>query len=147
MANTNIFFPFFAGVLLSVNLGYAADANVGRKTCALDSALWESSKWISVADAPVVTGPVNGINERAADGAAWFVANIKNKKKVRAAKWMTTGLGVYSLFINGQPIGEEVLKPGFTHHSKTKLSFTYDITDAILKKAGAENLFSVQVTP
>ncbi len=60
---------------------------------------------------------------------------------------MTAGLGVYTLYVNGNIIGQEVLKPGFTHHGKTKLSFTYDVTDAIQRKAGAENILSVQVTP
>ena len=41
----------------------------------------------------------------------------------------------------------EVLKPGFTHAGKTKYSYTYDITDAIVRGKGAENQFSVQVTP
>lgn len=60
---------------------------------------------------------------------------------------MTSGLGVYLLYVNGKLIGEEILKPGFTHYAKTKLSFTYDVTDAIFRKANAENTFSVQVTP
>lgn len=60
---------------------------------------------------------------------------------------MTTGLGVYSLYINGSPVGEEILKPGFTHHKKTKLSFTYDITGAIRRESGTKNVFSAQSTP
>jgi len=60
---------------------------------------------------------------------------------------MTTGLGVYDLYVNGTPIGKEILKPGFTHYAKTKRSFTYDVTDAFKKNAGAENSLSVQVTP
>lgn len=145
--NKKRIFPFFAGILLAANIGYAAPSNAGKRICALDSTLWTGSEWISVVNAPVVTGSVSGTNERATDGASWFVASIKNNKKVKSAKWMTTGLGVYRLFVNGKEIGEEVLKPGFTHHSKTKLSFTYDITDAISTKSGAENRFSVQVTP
>ena len=47
----------------------------------------------------------------------------------------------------GNPVGEEFLKPGFTHYAKTKRSFTYDITDIIRTKPNAENMLSVQVTP
>ena len=47
---------------------------------------------------------------------------------------MTAGLGVYELYVNGKPVGEEFLKPGFTHYAKTKRSFTYDITDIIRTK-------------
>jgi len=120
--------------------------NVGERTDALDDAVWEQSQWISVADAPVVTGVVRD-GSRAADGASWFVSTVKNGKKVTSAKWMTTGLGVYELYLNGNIVGEEILKPGFTHYEKTKVSFTYDVTSAIKTASGAENVFSAQVTP
>lgn len=48
----------------------------GKRAAALDNSLWEKAEWISVADAPVVTGRV-GDNERAADGAGWFVTTVK----------------------------------------------------------------------
>lgn len=60
---------------------------------------------------------------------------------------MTTGLGVYDIYINGEIIGNEILKPGFTHYEKTKLSFTYDVTGAMNTDKGDENIFSAQVTP
>jgi len=60
---------------------------------------------------------------------------------------MTAGLGVYELYVNGQPVGDEILKPGFTHYAKTKRSYTYDITPMLERKGGAENTLSVQVTP
>jgi len=113
----------------------------------LDDAAWNESKWISAANAPVVTGRISGMNERAADGASWFLSTVKNEKKVTQARWMTTGLGVYELFVNGTLVGEEVLKPGFTHYAKTKRSFTYDITSLMATKSGAENILSAQVTP
>lgn len=57
------------------------------------------------------------------------------------------GLGVYDLYVNGRPVGREILKPGFTHYAKTKRSFTYDITGMLLTAAGSENVLSVQATP
>lgn len=120
---------------------------VGKRTAPLDNSLWEKSEWISAVDAPVVTHRVTDDNCRAADGASWFMSKVKNDRKVVSAKWMTSGLGVYQLFVNGKPVGEEILKPGFTHYAKTKRSFTYDITDAFAKKKGEENTLSVQVTP
>ena len=120
-----------------------------KRIKALDSKAWNNSEWISAQDAPVVKGTVNE-NSRAADGASWFTTTIKNEKKVKSVKWMTAGLGVYELYINGEnAIGnEDFLKPGFTHHAKTKRSFTYEITSKVLnKKAGSENTFYAQVTP
>ena len=118
------------------------------KIDALEASAWNSSQWISVADAPVVQGTVyEPGNWRSADGANWFASTVKNDKKVTKAIWMTTALGVYELYVNGELVGDEILKPGFTHYAKTKRSFTYDITPMLDKEAGAENMFSVQVTP
>ena len=119
----------------------------GKRVSALDDAAWNHSEWISVANAPVITGEINGSNERAADGAAWFVSVVRNEKEITSARWMTTGLGVYELYVNGKLIGEEILKPGFTHPYKTKRSFTYEVSNALSNQAGAENVFAVQVTP
>lgn len=113
---------------------------------ALPDSLWDTSSWISVKDAPIVTGPIK-VDSRAADGTSCFVFNLTNPKKVVCAKWMTAGLGVYELYVNGIRIGEEVLKPGFTHYQKTKRSFTYDVTKAFNRKASAENTLAAQVTP
>jgi len=107
---------------------------------------WNESVWISAQDAQVVTGKVVD-GTRAADGASWFVSNPRNAKKVKRAIWKTTALGTYDLYINGQLVGDEVLKPGFTHFEKTKYSFTYDITKAFNKGAGQENNLAVQVVP
>ena len=141
----------FFGFLMVAGLVVAAcdtqaNREVGSRTAALDASAWEASQWISVVDAPVVTGPV-GRDPRAADGASWFVSTVKNGQKVVSAKWMTTALGVYELYLNGRPVGEEILKPGFTHPEKTRRSFTYDITADFEKAADAENVLSAQVTP
>ena len=88
---------------------------------------WNDAEWVSVANAPVVTGRVNE-QTRAADGANWFVTTIQNDREVVKALWMTTSLGINELYVNGQRIGNEVLRPGFSHHSRTKYSFTYDVT-------------------
>ena len=117
---------------------------VGVKSDALDAEAWNSSIWLSAVDAPVLK---EWNHDRAADGASWFVSTITNEQKVVAAKWMTSGLGVYEIYLNGTPVGNEFLKPGFTHVLKTRRSFTYDITEAFKKGAGAENQLSAQVTP
>ncbi len=124
----------------------SGEAQVGQRTTALDDSAWESSQWISAVNAPVVKGKITDF-DRAADGASWFVTDIANPKEVVRALWMSTSLGVHDIYVNGELVGEEVLKPGFTHNEKTKYSFTYDITDAINTKSGEENRYSAQVTP
>ena len=134
-------------LVFAAGCGRSETKTAGVRTDALDDAAWNESIWISVVDAPVVHGNPGGENARAADGANWFLSTVRNDAKVVRATWMTAGLGVYELYVNGRPIGEEVLKPGFTHREKTKLSFTYDVTDAFNTRSGAENVLSVQVTP
>ena len=131
-------------VLLLGGCAGRASGVAGVRTDALDAAAWDASSWISAADAPVVTD--RGA-QRAADGASWFVSTVRDERKVVSARWMTTGLGVYELYINGRPVGTEFLKPGFTHPRKTRRSFTYDITDAFKTGSGAENVLAAQVTP
>ena len=111
----------------------------------LNDSCWQSSLWISVANAPVVKKVYDGT--RAADGTSWFMSTVKNDKKVSRALWMTTGLGVYEIYVNGKLVGDEILKPGFTHYEKTKLSFTYDVTGCFKTASGDENVLSAQVTP
>ncbi len=119
-----------------------------KKVDALDHSAWNSAKWISAANAPVITGKIDdNTNGRAADGASWFVSTVKNRAKVVEAKWMTTALGIYELYVNGTPVGKEVLKPGFTNVLKTRRSFTYDVTPLFLSRKNEENQLAVQVTP
>ena len=127
--------------LLLIGCCNQGEEYVGKRVEALDNSAWEVSKWISVVDAPVVPKILNVV--RAADGANWFLSTVTNEKTVVSAKWMTAGLGVYELYINGERVGNEFLKPGYTSATKTKISFTYDITDAFLTKEGAENTLSV----
>ncbi len=136
----------FAFFLMFSALAASAQHTVGKL---IDYHLvepWNESVWISAKDAKVVTGEVKD-GDRAADGASWFVSHPRNAKKVKRAVWKTTALGTYELYINGNLVGNEVLKPGFTHFEKTKYSFTYDITKAFWKGAGSENWLAVQVVP
>ncbi|MBQ3808637.1 MAG: family 78 glycoside hydrolase catalytic domain [Kiritimatiellae bacterium] len=119
---------------------------LSKRVDALDSSLWEQSEWISVADAPVFSGQVKD-GARAADGTSWFVRDIENEGEVKSAVWMTTGLGVYEIYVNGKSVGsDDALKPGFTHVKKTRRSFTYDVTDCLKKDKGEKNFFAAEVS-
>ena len=115
------------------------------RTEALAAAVWEQSEWISVKDAPVADANARR-EQRAADGTSCFRRQVVNAKAVKSAKWMTTGLGVYELYLNGMPVGADVLKPGFTHARKTKCAFTYDVTALLRTGAGEKNDFGAEVS-
>lgn len=118
---------------------------VGCRTEPLDESAWEQSVWLSVPDAPVVDGEVTGTT-RAAAGTSWFVGRFVNSNQVSSVRWMTAGLGVYELYVNGRRIGNDFLKPGFTHNGKTKYAFTYDVTAAAELFSGGTNVFSAEVS-
>ena len=112
---------------------------------ALDASAWSCSQWISAKDAPTFDGEVLG-NSRAADGTSWFAFGLENAAEVVSAKWMTAGLGVYEVYVNGLPVGDDFLKPGFTHNAKTKYAFTYDVTKLVRSAAGERNVFAAEVS-
>ena len=108
----------------------------------------EGSEWISVPGAAVAgwNGSTHDGGLRAAPGVSWFVRELANDGEVVRAVWTTAGLGVYEVYVNGVRIGDEFLKPGFTHNAKTKYSFAYDVTDAMRRAKGASNVFAAEVS-
>ena len=106
------------------NSGLINATEVGKRTDALEASAWNETKWISAVDASVVKGHNNG---RAADGASWFVSTVRNEQKIVSAKWMTAGLGVYELYVNGMKVGDAVLAPSVTDHKSRARYMTYDI--------------------
>ena len=115
------------------------------RVSALADDAWATSEWLSVKDAPTFDGKV-GHTERAADGTSWFASKAVNAADVKSAKWMVAGLGVFEVFVNGKIVGADFLKPGFTHVSKTKYSFTYDVTKLMKTGKGEENAFAAAVS-
>ena len=105
----------------------------------------EEAVWLSAADAPVFDGAVR-TDSRAADGTSWFVSELVNEGEIRSAKWTTAGLGVYEVYVNGARVGDDFLKPGFTHNRKTKYSFAYDVTALLKKERGAKNVLAAEVS-
>ena len=137
------------GVAVTVAFLSGCDPECSRKdsprTEALAAAAWDCSQWISAKDAPVFEGKVVG-DSRAADGTSWFVLPLVNAENVKSAKWMTAGLGVYEVYVNGKPVGCDFLKPGFTHNARTKYSFTYDVTALLRSGKGESNVFAAEVS-
>ncbi len=115
------------------------------RTAALDASAWEASQWLSAADAKVAADEQKK-HQRAADGTSWFVGEVVNEGEVKSATWMTAGLGVYEIYVNGMRVGRDALKPGYTHVKKTRRSFTYDVTSLLNGAKGAKNMLAAQVS-
>ena len=130
----------FYGVIVA--LGSVAFAGVSSADA---PALWEKSEWIAAADAKVADEEVQKAS-RAADGTSWFVREIVNEGEVKSARWTTTGLGVYEIYVNGKRVGDDALKPGFTHAKKTRRAFSYDVTSLVKTGAGEKNFLAAEVS-
>lgn len=64
---------------------------------------------------------------------ALFRKEFKLKYKVRSARLYATAHGVYTIFINGQKVGDHILAPGWTSY-KHQLNYqTYDVTSLLTK--------------
>ena len=109
------------------------------------SASLSGARWISVPDASVFSGPVKN-GSRAASGTSWFARAFTNSGEIASAKWTVSGLGVFDVFVNGTLVGDDFLKPGFTHYAKTKYSFSYDVTGLLKRAAGSENILAAEVS-
>ena len=137
------------GKAFAYRIAFASEADgsaaVGVRTAALDGDAWADSIWLSVQDAPVEDGII-GDATPAAPGTSWFVCSHTNADPVVSARWMTAGLGVYELYLNGRRVGADFLKPGFTDWRKTKYAFTYDVTDAFRCAKGEANVLAAEVS-
>ena len=115
-----------------------------------DPACWDGSIWISAADSPVRSDASGvhdgGYKQEAEDGTAYFAKSVPNGKAVAEAWWCVAGLGVFEAYVNGKRVGNDFLKPGFTHFAKTKYSFCYDVTPLVRKGAAEANDLSAYVS-
>ena len=127
-----------AAVAVFAAAAHAADAAPSARG-------WDGSAWLSVPDAPVVDGVIHE-DEPAAPGTSWFVRELVNEGEVASARWTTAGLGVYELYVNGTRVGDDFLKPGFTHPEKTKISFSYDVTKLLRRGKGETNVLAAAVS-
>ena len=69
--------------------------------------------------------------ENAAEFAPVLTRSFSSSKAVSSARLYMVGLGLYSAVLNGLPVSNEVLAPGFWYYEKEAPYQTYDITNLI----------------
>lgn len=116
-----------------------APVKTSFKTAMFGADDWDGSRWISVET------PSNTL-QNATKKIACFRKSVKNSKALTNAYWSVTGLGVFEVYVNGKRVGNDLLKPGFTHVRKTRHSFTYDVTEMLKREAGASNELAAEVS-
>jgi alpha-L-rhamnosidase len=71
--------------------------------------------------------------------AALLRRGFEITKNVQSGRLYVTALGSYRMFLNGQPVGDDLLTPGFTDYSKRVQYQTYDVTKQV---ASGKNVLS-----
>ena len=101
---------------------------------------WKGAQWIAYDKMPTENRLVPGIH---LPGKAYrgkdlgfhklpiFRKEFAGGKKLKKALVFVTGLGHYTLYINGEKIGNSVLAPGWTHYDAEALYNIYDCTKAV----------------
>jgi hypothetical protein len=114
---------------------------------------WGNAKWISMEEMHDSLILVPGIptwrtNTENVAVRRPIVPLFRNEfsvnKKIKSAFLFISGLGHYRANINGIPVSDGFLSPGWTHYQKTCLYNTYDITSNIQK---GQNSIGVIVGP
>lgn len=60
------------------------------------------------------------------------------EKPVKEAYAMTTGLGLYNFFLNGEKVGNDEMTPGWTSYCRHLLYQTYEVTDLLREGCNVE---------
>jgi alpha-L-rhamnosidase len=72
--------------------------------------------------------------------APMFRKAFSIKKEIRTARLYITGPGYYEASLNGQPVGDSRLDPGWTNYGKTILYSVYDVTSLLQTGENAINV-------
>ncbi|HRR32500.1 MAG TPA: family 78 glycoside hydrolase catalytic domain [Kiritimatiellia bacterium] len=111
----------------------------------LDANDWRGSEWIAIPGQEIISSNNVPKNESSVPGTSCFVKELDLGTNIKEAYWTVTGQGVFEAYVNGVRVGDDFLKPGFTHVFKTRHAFTYDVTD-LLGKKGGKDVFSAMVS-
>ncbi|HJV69227.1 family 78 glycoside hydrolase catalytic domain [Ideonella sp.] len=89
------------------------------ETGLISAADWQGAQWIAAPfDAPDQPRPL-------------LRGTLSVDKPVRQARLYATARGVYQLWLNGQPVGDQALAPGWTDYPQRLQVQTYDVTDQL----------------
>jgi len=78
-------------------------------------------------------GPWGDVRERKPATSVYLRKAFESKRKPVRATVHVSGLGLYTLWLDGQRVGEDTLTPGWTHYRKHIQYQTYDVTALIQK--------------
>jgi alpha-L-rhamnosidase len=89
------------------------------ETGLLSAADWQGAQWIG--------GAIDAVDQP----RPLLRGAVQLSKPVRQARLYATARGVYQLWLNGQPVGDQALAPGWTDYAKRVQVQTYDVTEQL----------------
>jgi alpha-L-rhamnosidase len=103
----------------------------------LETGLLKREDWL----VPFITGPpqTKGENKR----PFYFRARFLSPSAASRARLYITARGVYEAHLNGQPVSDQVLAPGWQSYSHRLAYQTFDVTQLLDSNVGAENTIGV----
>jgi len=99
-----------------------------RWTTGLPAASDWHARWIGAAPALLPPTDLSGTNRNAMAPAPFFRKAFTVGKPVQQATVFASALGACELHLNGQPVGADVLSPGWTDFNKRVHYLGYDVT-------------------
>ena len=88
--------------------------------------LTEGEVW----SAPFVSAEITETDKEVSKGT-YVRGTFTVKKPVKEAYAMTTALGLYQFFLNGEKVGKDEMTPGWTSYRRHLLYQTYEVTDLL----------------
>ncbi len=140
----------------SQNVEYAGKPMATRQRCHWKVKIWDPNGRVSAWSAPAqwTMGLLNAEdwqahwitadkrNNAPLQGLPLLRASFRVEKPVRRAELFICGLGFYEARLNGTPLDDAVLEPGWTNYRKTCLYRVHDLTGRIV---AGENILGVML--
>lgn len=115
----------------------------GRESKWSNSALWStglfeqkdwSAKWIGSDELYEKSSVTNNVTD------PWFRKSFELDKKPEKASLMVASVGYHEVYVNGERIGDHVLAPAVSNHTKRARYIAYDIAHKLVK---GENVIAI----
>ena len=117
-------------VIVTTNAGQAESAISSFGIALLDSTDFKA-KWIGT------ESPEDILKGKTRVNARYLRKDFNLDKKVASARLYICGLGLYEAFINGEAVGDDIMKPTLSDYRKRVYYNTYDVTSCLTKGSNA----------
>ena len=102
--------------------GIDGSASTWSRSLSVEAGLLEPTDWIAGFVSPPIVPEIG-------DSPAWHLRQtFEVRPRLLSARLYVTALGVYEVEVNGRPVGDEVLAPGWTTYDQRLRYATHDVS-------------------